>query len=540
MTKLSFLRDLEERAWRESNPRPLEPESNALSTELHAPMQLLLYPAGDESEGLDQKFKGWFRTLGRQSRPNLAQARPIRDYQRPIPGSPVSYALANRGIGPMFLRSLHLQQFRNYAEQSVTFGASKTILVGDNAQGKSNLLEAVEILSTLKSHRTSRDRDLVQDGATLGQIRAEIDRGQAHDLGPIVLGMTLRSSGRRTLQLNGETLRRQLDAIGLLNTVQFSSLDLDLVRGSPAQRRDWLDRLLTQLEPYYAHLLSQYNRVLRQRNSLLKSGAADPAATATVPSSLALWDSQLVALGTRLMRRRARAIERLRPIAQSWHERISGSQEALQIRYSPNVAYAETRLPELNLLDANLPEANLNLAEPNLAEPNLAEPNLDESPQDADSTANSRALPDPITDPAADSVADSAAIQSAFFEKLQQRAIAEHYQATSLVGPHRDEIELSINDTPARQYGSQGQQRTLVLALKLAELNLIDSVVGDPPILLLDDVLAELDLHRQGQLLEAIHDRFQTLITTTHLNAFDNQWIDRSEILTVQSGKLCQ
>jgi DNA replication and repair protein RecF len=137
-----------------------------------------------------------------------------------------------------------------------------------------------------------------------------------------------------------------------------------------------------------------------------------------------------------------------------------------------------------------------------------------------------------------DSVDNTPAIQAAFFEKLQQRAIAEHYQATSLVGPHRDEIELTLNDTPARQYGSQGQQRTLVLALKLAELNLIDSVVGDPPILLLDDVLAELDLHRQHQLLEAIHDRFQTLITTTHLNAFETQWIDRSQILTVQSGKI--
>ncbi len=411
----------------------------------------------------------------------------------------------------MFLRTLHLHQFRNYAEQSVTFEASKTILVGENAQGKSNLLEAVEVLSTLKSHRTSRDRDLVQDGATQSQVMTQLDRGREQDLGPIELRMTLRSNGRRSLQLNGETLRRQLDALGLLNTVQFSSLDLDLVRGSPAQRRDWLDRLLTQLEPYYAHLLAQYNRVLRQRNSLLKSGAAAPNQPVMdgIPSSLALWDSQLVALGTRLMRRRARAIERLRPIAQSWHEQISGSREVLEIRYSPNVAHDAA-----DVADESAPEPEL---EPIAL---VAEP------------AESYVAPDP-TD-------NTPEIQAAFFEKLQQRAIAEHYQATSLVGPHRDEIELTLNDTPARQYGSQGQQRTLVLALKLAELNLIDSVIGDPPILLLDDVLAELDLHRQRQLLDAIHDRFQTLITTTHLNAFETQWIDRSQILTVQSGKICQ
>jgi DNA replication and repair protein RecF len=420
----------------------------------------------------------------------------------------------------MFLRTLHLQQFRNYAEQSVTFEASKTILVGENAQGKSNLLEAVEVLSTLKSHRTSRDRDLVQDGATQSQIMTQLDRGGDQDLGPIELRMTLRSNGRRSLQLNGETLRRQLDALGLLNTVQFSSLDLDLVRGSPAQRRDWLDRLLTQLEPYYAHLLAQYNRVLRQRNSLLKSGAAAPnQAIDGIPSSLALWDSQLVALGTRLMRRRARAIERLRPIAQTWHEQISGSREVLEIRYSPNVAHEA---------------ADFVHPEPELEPIALVETLVTEPPQSYESLERA---PDR---PPADPTDNTPIIQAAFFEKLQQRAIAEHYQATSLVGPHRDEIELTLNDTPARQYGSQGQQRTLVLALKLAELNLIDSVVGDPPILLLDDVLAELDLHRQRQLLDAIHDRFQTLITTTHLNAFEPQWINRSQILTVQSGKICQ
>ncbi|NJK76478.1 MAG: DNA replication and repair protein RecF, partial [Microcoleus sp. SU_5_6] len=131
-------------------------------------------------------------------------------------------------------------------------------------------------------------------------------------------------------------------------------------------------------------------------------------------------------------------------------------------------------------------------------------------------------------------------VRQAFLDKIQQRAIAEQVQGTSLVGPHRDDIAFSINNTPARQYGSQGQQRTLVLALKLAELQLIEEVIGEPPLLLLDDVLAELDLNRQNQLLETIQERFQTLITTTHLGAFDAQWLQRTQILSVEAGQIRQ
>ncbi|QYO64867.1 AAA family ATPase [Leptolyngbya sp. 7M] len=161
----------------------------------------------------------------------------------------------------MYLKTLHLKQFRNYHDQQVEFVAPKTILVGDNAQGKSNLLEAVELLATLRSHRALRDRDLVLDGEQVGQIQATLERHES----PVDLALTLRSNGRRTVSLNSETLRRQLDFLGVLNAVQFSSLDLELVRGSPGERRNWLDTLLTQLEPVYAYILQQYNTVLRQR-----------------------------------------------------------------------------------------------------------------------------------------------------------------------------------------------------------------------------------------------------------------------------------
>ncbi|MFM7448817.1 MAG: DNA replication/repair protein RecF [Leptolyngbyaceae cyanobacterium] len=383
----------------------------------------------------------------------------------------------------MYLKTLHLQQFRNYVEQWVGFDAAKTILVGDNAQGKSNLLEAIELLALLRSHRTSRDRDLVKTGEVSGQITAHLER----DSGIVELAMTLRSNGRRTVAVNGESLRRQLDFLGYLNVVQFSSLDLDLVRSGPEQRRHWLDSLLIQLEPVYAHLLQQYTQVLRQRNALIRAShktqvqvnapflAQTQALAGHDSMQLGVWDAQLAVTGTRVIRRRARAIQRLIPLAQKWHGAISGQREELLITYAPNVC-----------LEPNEPEA----------------------------------------------------IQQAFLAKIQERAIAEQHQGTTLVGPHRDEIELTINGTSARQYGSQGQQRTLVLALKLAELSLIEDVIREPPLLLLDDVLAELDLNRQNQLLETVHDRFQTLITTTHLGAFDSGWLKASQILTVKAGQV--
>lgn len=370
----------------------------------------------------------------------------------------------------MYLKSIHLRQFRNYTDQKVDFTAAKTILVGNNAQGKSNLLEAVELLATLRSHRMARDRDLVQEGEAIAQVSASLERQN----GVSDLSLTLRRNGRRSVALNGESVRRQMDFLGVLNAVEFSSLDLDLVRGGPEGRRSWLDTLLIQLEPVYAHILQQYNQVLRQRNAFLKH-TQDSALSNQHSEQLAVWDAQLATTGTRVIRRRERAIQRLAPIATKWHSSISGSTEMLQIKYAPNVPLGE-----------NYPQE----------------------------------------------------VQQAFLEKIQQRAIAELRQGTTLVGPHRDEVELTINQTPARQYGSQGQQRTLVLALKLAELQLIEEVVGEPPLLLLDDVLAELDPYRQNQLLDAIQDRFQTLITTTHLGSFDSQWLNSSQILLVKAGQI--
>ena len=377
----------------------------------------------------------------------------------------------------MYLKKLYLRAFRNYLEQVVEFSAQKTILVGNNAQGKSNLLESVELLATLKSHRTSRDQELVLDGAANGQIKALLERQYSI----AELEIVLRRSGRRSLQINQTPAKRQLDFLGTLNAVEFSCLDLDLVRGAPDSRRQWLDTLLTQLEPLYAHILGQYQHILKQRNALLKTfrqqSEVGESPNLEQKNNLDLWDQQLVEMGARVARRRSRGIVRLAPLAAEWHRRISGETEQLKITYQPSIVWEGD---------------------------------------------------------------DPQAVQQAFFERLEQRRIAEYQLGATVVGPHRDEIQFSINDSPAKTYGSQGQQRTLVLALKLAELSLIEAVIGEPPLLLLDDVLAELDLDRQSQLLAAVEDRFQTLITTTHLNRFDDQWRRSSQIFRVNNGYLEQ
>jgi DNA replication and repair protein RecF len=374
----------------------------------------------------------------------------------------------------MYLKTLHLKKFRNYQDQKVEFTAPKTILVGNNAQGKSNLLEAVELLATLRSHRMTRDHDLIKEGESTAQISANLQRIHSNS----DLTLTLRRQGRRTVAINGEIVPKQMNFLGVLNAVEFSSLDLELVRGSPVGRRHWLDILLIQLEPVYAHILHQYNQILRQRNAFLKRCINTQ--EKSLQSELAIWNAQLVTAGTRVILRRDRAIQILSPLASAWHNSISGASENLEIKYAANVPLEKTERNSAHEL------------------------------------------------------------QGAFFTKLQQIATAELHRGITLVGPHRDEIELIINQTPARKYGSQGQQRTLVLALKLAELQLIEEVINEPPLLLLDDVLAELDPSRQGQLLDAIQDRFQTLITTTHLGAFDSQWLKSSQILSVSAGKISE
>lgn len=376
----------------------------------------------------------------------------------------------------MFLNSIKLSYFRNYIEEEVIFNSNKIIILGDNAQGKSNLLESIELLSTLKSHRTSRDQDLVYKDRIYSKIIANISR----KFTDYNLGIMLPFKGKRELTVNHEKVSKNLDFLGVVNTVLFSSLDIDLVRGSPEYRRNWVDNLLIQLEPVYSYIIKQYNLVLKQRNALLKNfkKLGINSYYELSPSQeleLKLWDDKLIENGCRVMRRRGRVLQKLEPFAKFWHSQISDKTEKLEIIYLPNIAYKKDDIEEIH--------HNIKL-------------------------------------------------------QIEDKRNSEISIATTLVGPHRDEIDFIINDSTARNYGSQGQQRTLVLALKLAELQLIEEVIGEPPLLLLDDVMAELDLKRQQQLLDSLGNRFQTFITTTHLNYFDEKLLEESQIIHIDKGRI--
>jgi DNA replication and repair protein RecF len=336
-------------------------------------------------------------------------------------------------------------------------------VVGRNGEGKSNLLEAVELLGSLRSHRSSTDRELIQHGQPRSRLRTLTSAGD-------LLELELRQRGGRQAHRNGKVLERQHDLLGSLRCVSFSALDLELVRGEPAQRRRWLDRVVLQLEPVYGELLARYGRLLRQRSQLLRRGLG----SGDLQGLLEAFDLQQATIGTRLHRRRRRALQRLEPLAAAWQQRLSDGRERLGLHYRPG-----SQLPE---------------------------------PEDEEHW------------------------RTALATQLAGQRRDEQRLGQCTVGPHRDEVELLLGEQPARRFGSAGQQRTTVLALKLAELELVGAVVGEPPLLLLDDVLAELDPGRQGLLLEAVGEGHQCLVSATHLEAFSGGWRQQCQLVRMEAG----
>lgn len=344
-------------------------------------------------------------------------------------------------------------------------------MLGGNGEGKSNLLEAVELLTSLRSHRSGQDRDLIAEGHPGSRLLA-VDREGDH------LELQLRRRGGRQASRNGRILERQLDLPGPLRCVGFSALDLELVRGEPALRRQWLDRVVLQLEPIYANLLRHYGRLLRQRSQLLRRGLAADNREALLDA----FDQQMALLGTRLHRRRWRALRRLEPLAALWQQRIGGAGERLSLAYRSGTDHG-------GALQADAEEEDW---------------------------------------------------RQLLAEQLRRQRSEELRLGQCLAGPHRDEVELLLADRSARRHGSAGQQRTLVLALKLAELELVGQIVGQPPLLLLDDVLAELDPQRQQLLLEAVGEGHQCLVSATHLEAFSGGWRRASQMVVMKAGQLHQ
>lgn len=355
----------------------------------------------------------------------------------------------------MYIESIELKDYRNYTDLHMNFSQGTNILYGDNAQGKTNILEAVYVCATTKSHRASKDKDLIRFGQEESHIKLCVKK----DGVPYRIDMHLKKNKPKGVAVNGIPIRRASELFGIVNVVFFSPEDLNIIKNGPAERRRFIDLELCQLNKLYVHSLVQYNRVVTQRNKLLKELSFRP----EYEDTLDVWDMQMVQYGSEVMQYRREFVEELNHIILSIHSQLSGGKEEIRISYEPNTA------PEI------------------------------------------------------------------FADELKRGRAQDIRQKTSLSGPHRDDISFHVNGIDIRKFGSQGQQRTAALSLKLAEIEIVRKIVKDYPILLLDDVLSELDGNRQNQLLGGI-GHIQTVITCTGLDEFVNHRFPIDKVFRVASG----
>jgi DNA replication and repair protein RecF len=434
----------------------------------------------------------------------------------------------------MRIQHLSLTNFRNYSRLELDFPAGVVLLQGDNAQGKTNLLEAIYLLSRMRSPRTSTERELVnwlalEEDLPFARLVAQIEKGaetenielslvQNHTQGLEANGAAL----RKTIRVNGVN-KRALDAVGLLSAVLFMPQDIELVAGSPSGRRRYLDDTLCQIDRRYCRELQSYNRVLTERNYLLRSMRS----RSYDPAELAFWDQHLVEHGAYLTTRRQQVIQQLDEAVQRIHLRLTGEQERLRLEYDASVR-RETR-----------PGAAYQMA---LAMEADAEPRQERetSPRHSAKSAE-RSSGERATLPASEAEAlhDVAAVFTARLNELRSKEVE---QGMSLLGPHRDELRFWVNGVDMNIYGSRGQQRTTALSLKLAEVEWVTQEKQDKPVLLLDDVISELDAPHRSQLLAAIDQAQQVIVTTTDLLHYSQEFLAAATLWRVSAGRIegCQ
>lgn len=355
----------------------------------------------------------------------------------------------------MILKSVALSHFRNYSDMYMEFDKGTNILYGDNAQGKTNILEAVYVSGTSRSHKGSKDKELIQFGQEESHIRTVVER----DGLDYQIDMHIKKNKSKGIAINKVPIKKASELFGILNIVFFSPEDLNIIKNGPSERRRFLDMELCQLDKVYLHHLTKYNKILNQRNKLLKDINFKP----ELKDTLSVWDMQLIDYGRKIIESRHRFIAELNGIVKNIHRNISGNKEELIIRYEPNV--------EEEFLEQEL-------------------------------------------------------------KKNQQRDLK--FGITS-VGPHRDDMCFIIHEVDIRKYGSQGQQRSCALSLKLSEIELVKKSTRQTPVLILDDVLSELDSNRQNFLLNSIHD-IQTVITCTGLDEFVKNRFEIDKVFKVVNG----
>ena len=355
----------------------------------------------------------------------------------------------------MIIKSLKLKDYRNYDLLNIEFDKATNIFYGDNAQGKTNILEAVYLSGTTKSHRGTKDRDLIKFDCDESHIETIIEKNGV----PFQIDMHLKKNSPKGIAINRIPIRKATELFGLMNFVFFSPEDLNIIKNGPSERRRFMDLELSQLDRVYLKDLASYNRIVNQRNKLLK----DVYFQNDLIDTLDVWDMQLVTYGERIIARRKKFIEEVNEIIADIHFRLTGGKERIRLSY--------------------------------------------------ESSCGAFSLEEAVA---------------------RNREKDIRTKSTSAV-PHRDDICFYVSDIDIRRFGSQGQQRTAALSLKMSEIELVKMIIKDTPVLLLDDVLSELDKNRQNYLLDSIHD-IQTLITCTGMDEFVNHRFAINKIFHVQAG----
>ena len=357
----------------------------------------------------------------------------------------------------MYIESIRLNNFRNYESLEMNFDQGTNILYGDNAQGKTNILEAVYLAGTSKSHKGSKDREMIRFENEESHIRMMVKKGGLS----YKVDMHLRKNKAKGVAINGLPIRKARELLGVVNLVFFSPEDLNIIKNGPGERRRFLDSELCQLDSVYITELASYNHIVNQRNRLLKDCYMNPG----LKSTLDIWDMQMAQYGENIIEKRKCFVEKINHVITETHGSITNGKENLQIRYEPGVK------------------------------------------------------------------------GNTLYDELKKNRDRDLRMGSTMAGPHRDDIGFYNHDIDIRRYGSQGQQRTAALSLKLSEIDLVKEAIKDVPVLLLDDVLSELDSSRQKQLLDNING-IQTMITCTGLDEFVENRFHIDSVYKVTNGTI--
>ena len=364
----------------------------------------------------------------------------------------------------MIIKSLELADFRNYENLKIDFSSGTNILYGDNAQGKTNILEAIFISATTKSHKGSKDKEIIRFGSEEGHVRTILEKDGAE----YRVDMHLRKNKSKGIAIDGQKIKRASDLIGRLNVVFFSPEDLSIIKNGPSERRRFMDMELCQLDQIYLNSLSKYNKLIVERNKVLKDLFEHPENNVL----LDVQDKQLCEYGSVIIKIREKFIKDLNEIIRPIHEKLTGGKEILSVYYEPNVTLED------------------------------------------------------------------------FEKRIRSSRQKDIYAKQTTVGPHKDDFSFIVkkhsdntedNGIDIRKFGSQGQQRTASLSLKLSEIEIVKKAKKENPVLLLDDVLSELDSNRQNYLLNTIGD-IQTIITCTGLDEFVNNRFEIDKLFKVTEG----